>query len=79
MVKDLTFEQFKDLITTLGNIAITPIMVSTCDISECGKEQIYMYLIYNHNFRAQTRAANSQSICKWIDKIKDISMVKFID
>lgn len=79
MVKELTFEQFEDLILSLCNIAKTPIYVDTCDISECGNEKIYMWLICNHNFRAQTITADNQTICKWIDKIKDISMVKLVD
>lgn len=79
MVKDLTFEQFEDLILSLSNIARTPIKVSTCDISRGNDEKIYMWLVYNHNFRAQTITDNNQTICKWIDKIKDISMVKLID
>lgn len=79
MVKDLTFEQFEDLIATLTNIAKTPIYVFTTDISECGNEKIYMWLIYNHNFKAQSITADNQTICKWIDRIKDFGMVKVID
>lgn len=79
MVKDLTFEQFKDVIYGLSNIVKTPIKVSTCDISECGNEKIYMWLIAAYNFKAQTIATDSQTIDKWLDDIKDISMVELFD
>lgn len=74
MVKDLTLEQFKDLVIELAyNFALKSskykIYIDTYDVSENGIEKIYMQLTYNYNFKASTICVDNDTAVAFCEKL----------
>lgn len=69
MIKDLTLEQFKDLVIELAYMTNYKIYIDTYDVSEKGIEKIYMQLTYNCNFKASTICVDNDTAVAFCKKL----------